>query len=88
VGKRTRGARGTHRRAAAFERRTTQHHEFIGENQPKRAEKLPEGVRKAIDLGEAALGLLLVPVRLGVQLVRDVLAVPAAMLRILTRREA
>jgi len=88
MGKKTRAPRGSQRRAAAFERRVTQHHDFIGENQPKHVEKRPDRVQQIIDIGETALEILLTPVRLGVILVRDALAVPAAMLRVLRRREA
>src|SRR5438045_1341270 len=38
VGKHTRTPRGTHRRQAAFEKRATTHHEFIGESDADRAE--------------------------------------------------
>ena len=151
MGKHTRTPRGTHRRQAAFEKRATTHHEFIGESDADRAEaefrkhehredeavrqmasefeslaekgdgamgpeipfriprsvgevkdtmeklrekaeerldEMPELVQRAISLGESILGLMVVPVRFGVRLVRDALAVPAAMFRILTHREA
>ena len=147
MGKHTRTPRGPHRKEAAFERKATQHREFIGDSDADRAEAefrkhenlenetvremasefeklsekgagetpfrvprsvgeaknvmeklrekaeqrldgLPQPVQKAIHLGESVLGLMLVPVRFGVRLVRDVLSVPVAMFRILTRQEA
>jgi hypothetical protein len=62
--------------------------EKLRDKAEERLEEMPETVQRAIHLGESVLGLMLVPVRFGVRLVRDVLAVPAAMLRILTRQEA
>ena len=57
VGKKTRTPRGTHRRAAAFERRVTQHHDFIGENQPKHVEKPPDRVKQVIEIRIAGMKL-------------------------------
>ncbi len=133
MGTKQRTPRGTRRREAAFERRATQHHDFIGEAEPERAEaefhkherleedavkemarefeklaseperpfvdqlrakaeerleQMPEPVRRAVGFAEGAFALAMVPVRLGLRLVRDVLNVPAAMLRGLARQEA
>jgi hypothetical protein len=98
VGKQTRTPRGHRRRESAFERRRTQlprsvHQakglmEKMREKAEERLEDMPEPVKRAIDLGETALALMLVPVRFGLHLIRDALEVPAAMLRMLARREA
>ena len=133
MGTKQRTPRGTRRREAAFERRATQHHEFIGEtetekaeaefhkherleqdavkemarefeklaNEPdrpfvdqlrekaeERLERMPEPVKRAVSFAEGAFALAMVPVRLGLRLARDVLSVPAAMLRGLARQEA
>ena len=60
----------------------------LREKAEERLDEMPEPVQRAISLGESVLGLMLVPVRFGVRLIRDALAVPAAMFRILTHREA
>src|SRR5207244_12042882 len=62
--------------------------EKLREKAEERLDEMPEPVQRAISLGESILGLMLVPVRFGVRLARDALAVPAAMFRILTHREA
>jgi hypothetical protein len=49
----------------------------------ERLEKLPEPAQQAIQVAEAAAQVLLLPVRLGVRLVQEVLRVPLAMLRVL-----
>ena len=91
MSKHTRTPRGPHRKEAAFERKATQHRDFIEKLRVKAEERLegmPKPVKRAIQLGERVLGLVLVPVRFGVRLIRDVVAVPAAMVRMLTRQEA
>jgi hypothetical protein len=91
VGKHTRTPRGTHRREAAFERKERLAKgtlEKLREKAEQRLDAMPEPVQRAIALGESVLGLMLVPIRFGARLVKDVLAVPAAMFRMLTRQEA
>lgn len=97
MGKHTRTPRGHKRREAALERRATQHHDYIDEAKDlmerlrakaeQRLEELPEPVKRAIGLGETVVGLMLVPLRFGLHLARDFLEVPAAVLRVFSRRE-
>lgn len=61
--------------------------EAMREKARERIEKLPEPARKAIDIATSAAGLMMVPIRLGWNVARDLLRVPAAMLRVLRQRE-
>lgn len=73
------------RRQAAFERRATQHHQFIGEADTERA---AEPIRKALQLAADAAGLLLAPAVIGFHLAREALRLPMTLLRALRQREA
>jgi hypothetical protein len=85
--------RGTHRRAATFDSRVTKLPgakdlaEMLREKARQRLREMPAPVKRAIDLGGSAIDLMLTPVRMGVRIVRDVLAVPAALLRTLAHKE-
>lgn len=57
--------------------------EALREKARERLEKLPEPAQKAIQVAGAATQVLLLPMRLGVRLVQEVLRVPLAMLRVL-----
>lgn len=62
--------------------------EMFREKARERLDALPAAVRGALHLAENAAGVLFVPVRAGLKLASEVLRVPSAMLRMLTRQEA
>ncbi len=53
-----------------------------------RLEQLPDSAKAAMELAQSAAEILFVPVRLGLGIVRELVRLPAAMLRILRHREA
>ena len=60
----------------------------LREKARERLGKLPEPAQKALQVAEAAAALLLVPVRAGVWLAREVILLPFGILRALRQREA
>jgi hypothetical protein len=86
VGKHSRTPRGHKRREAALERKASRM-ERLRAKAEERLGEMPEPVKRAIDVGEIVVGMMLIPLRFGLHLVRDFLEVPAAVLRIFSRRE-
>ncbi len=62
--------------------------EALREKALERLEKLPEPARRALRLAESTAGLLLVPLRFGWHVAREVLRLPLSVLRTLRQREA
>ena len=54
----------------------------------ERLEDLPDGAKKAVRVAQDTASLLLTPLRFGINLAREVLRVPAALLNVLRHREA
>ena len=117
--------KGRQRRAGALERKATQHHQFIGDAEPERAEaefrkhehlqeeenrevvqemaselndlastdemlaRAPAELAQQIaHVATAAAGLLLLPVRVGFHLSREVMRLPFTVVTVLRNREA
>jgi hypothetical protein len=62
--------------------------EALREKARERLEKLPEPARKALRFAETTAGMLLAPLRIGLQIAREVVRLPLAVLRTLRHREA
>ena len=62
--------------------------EALREKARERLEKLPEPAQKALRAADTTVQLLLVPVRVGLQIARELLRAPSALLRALRHREA
>jgi hypothetical protein len=60
----------------------------LREKARERLGKLPEPAQKALELAEAAATVLLIPVRAGLWLAREVVLLPFGILRALSHREA
>ncbi|TMA29444.1 MAG: hypothetical protein E6J78_01480 [Deltaproteobacteria bacterium] len=86
MGKHTRTPRGHRRREAALDRKSPMT-ERLRAKAEQRLEDMPEPIKRAIGLGETVVGLMLIPLRFGLHLACDFLEVPAALLRVFSRRE-
>ena len=62
--------------------------EVLRDKARERLEKLPEPAQKALRAADTALQILLIPARMGLQVAREILRAPAALLRTLRHREA
>lgn len=62
--------------------------EALREKARERLEQLPQPAKKALELAGATAGMLLAPLRLGLQIAREVVRLPFAVLRTLRDREA
>ncbi len=60
----------------------------LREKARERLQELPAGAQKALDLAQEAAGLFFASLRVGLVLAREVLRVPAALVRALRREEA
>jgi len=59
----------------------------LREKARERLSNLPEPLQWAVQAAEEAAGLLFAPLRIGMRVTRELLAVPAAMIRLLRHRE-
>ena len=62
--------------------------EAMREKARERLGKLPEPAQKAIGIADTVAGILMIPVRLGIGIARELLQVPVAMIRVLRSKEA
>ncbi len=61
--------------------------ELLREKARERLDKLPEPAKKAVQMVETAATLLMIPARVGFNFAREMLRVPAALVRVLRHRE-
>jgi hypothetical protein len=93
--------KGSHhaRREDRMIRNATQHHDFIGKQQPvvqkmhaqpeaKPNARIPRSDVGEKDLLDVALGLIFAPARLALRFVRDVARLPGAILHVLQHQQA
>jgi len=62
--------------------------DLLREKARERLDKLPEPAQKALHVAEAAATVLLIPVRAGLWLARELVLLPFGILRALRQREA